>query len=88
MPLYEYKCDKCSHVFDKFLSVSARDTPLDEPCPNCKEEGAVRKLLNTPPVGDPVRMGLIKPPGGFRDVLNHIHNSTPGSVLNVDRNIG
>lgn len=88
MPLYEFKCTSCSHIFEKFLSIADRNTPLEEECPNCKNTGTVEKMLSAPPMGDPVRMGLIKPPGGFRDVLQKIHERTPGSVLNVDRNIG
>lgn len=32
MPVYEYKCDNCGHVFEKIQSM--RDEPLIQ-CPNC-----------------------------------------------------
>jgi len=32
MPTYEYKCEKCSHVFEKFQSIKAE--PLKK-CPKC-----------------------------------------------------
>jgi putative FmdB family regulatory protein len=37
MPIYEFHCKKCSHTFDRFLSIANRDTPETEPCPECKE---------------------------------------------------
>lgn len=88
MPLYEFQCAKCMHVFDEFLTVSNRDTPIDKPCPSCGESGSIGKVFGTPPIADSVKLGRIKPPGAFRDILQRIHEKTPGSVLNVDRNIG
>lgn len=32
MPLYEYKCEKCGHVFEKIEKVSASTT---KKCPKC-----------------------------------------------------
>ncbi len=32
MPIYEFKCDKCNHLFD-FLARNISDTP--EKCPKC-----------------------------------------------------
>ena len=32
MPIYEYKCDKCGHEFEKMLHFSERDVPLNTPC--------------------------------------------------------
>jgi putative FmdB family regulatory protein len=42
MPTYEYECQQCGHVFERFQSMSAR--PL-RTCPECK--GKVRRLLGT-----------------------------------------
>lgn len=88
MPLYEYKCSACEHVFDKFSSVDSRHEPLSQECPSCKSVGTVTQVIGATGVVDPVRMGRIKAPGGFRDVLQRIHERTPGSKLDVDRNIG
>ena len=35
MPLYEYYCDKCDHAFDEILTVSNRNEPTKQPCPEC-----------------------------------------------------
>lgn len=88
MPLYEFGCGSCGTKFEQFLSISARESPLTKPCPHCNATDHITKILTATPLLDPVRMGLIKAPAGFRDVLQNIHERTPGSVLNVDRNIG
>ncbi len=33
MPVYEYKCKRCEHVFEKLVSREQRDRP--GPCPEC-----------------------------------------------------
>ena len=33
MPIYEYMCRNCQHVFEKWLKVS--ETTENAPCPNC-----------------------------------------------------
>jgi putative FmdB family regulatory protein len=40
MPTYEYECDKCGHIFEKFQNMS--DTPLKK-CPKCG--GKVHRLI-------------------------------------------
>ena len=45
MPLYEYKCDACSHRFEKIVKFS--DPPL-EVCPKCG--GKVQKLFSSPAI--------------------------------------
>ena len=42
MPTYEYECQKCSHLFEKFQSITAE--PLKR-CPKCR--GKVKRLLGT-----------------------------------------
>ncbi len=43
MPTYEYLCDRCSHQFEEFQSITAR--PL-QVCPSCKRRG-LRRLIGT-----------------------------------------
>ncbi|MFT4114854.1 FmdB family zinc ribbon protein [Silvibacterium sp.] len=45
MPLYEYRCTKCGHQFEKIQSFSAE--PLTE-CPVC--QGLVERLISAPAV--------------------------------------
>ena len=44
MPIYEYKCDACGHIFDTLQKVS--DSPLLE-CPEC-DKPALKKLISSP----------------------------------------
>lgn len=43
MPLYEYRCLKCGHQFEKIQSFSAPD---EKECPVCK--GEVERLISAP----------------------------------------
>lgn len=45
MPLYEYRCKKCGHQFEKIHSFSA---PEEKECPQC--HGAVERLLSAPAI--------------------------------------
>lgn len=84
MPTYEYQCEKCDHYYTQYLSISRMLEPEGEPCPNCAEK-AVKKVMMTPPAfGDPVRLGIRRPDGGFKEVLQKIHGSNRGSKLNTD----
>jgi putative FmdB family regulatory protein len=43
MPTYEYKCEKCGHIFEEYQSISA------EPLKNCPEkgcDGTVKRLFS------------------------------------------
>jgi putative FmdB family regulatory protein len=44
MPIYEYACDNCGHVFDALQKMS--DDPLTD-CPECGEP-RLKKLLSAP----------------------------------------
>lgn len=43
MPLYDYECVKCSHVFEVFLKAHDRDDELV--CPKCKA-GKPKRLVS------------------------------------------
>ncbi len=42
MPTYEYECDKCGHLFERFQSMTEERIKR---CPECR--GKVRRLLGT-----------------------------------------
>jgi putative FmdB family regulatory protein len=44
MPIYEYQCEACGHIFDSLQKVS--DAPLTK-CPDCGAE-ALKKLVSAP----------------------------------------
>ena len=43
MPLYEYKCKKCGHRFERIQTYSAEDA---KECPIC--QGEVERLISAP----------------------------------------
>ena len=68
MPLYEYRCKKCGHTFEKIQSFSA---PEEKECPVC--QGEVERLISAPAiqfkgagwyVNDYAGKGSAKPSGG------------------------
>jgi putative FmdB family regulatory protein len=44
MPIYEYQCEACGHVFDSLQKIS--EAPLTR-CPDCGAE-ALKKLVSAP----------------------------------------
>ena len=42
MPIYEYRCDECKHVFEMIRSVSESDQELH--CPICKSPKVSRLM--------------------------------------------
>ena len=44
MPIYEYQCEACGHVFDSLQKIS--EAPLTK-CPDCGAE-ALKKLVSAP----------------------------------------
>ncbi len=42
MPLYEFRCTKCSHEFEEITSISDDGSGLQ--CPKCDEKGAERLI--------------------------------------------
>lgn len=48
MPLYEFQCDECGHVFD-ILQTKYHDDRVQEGCPKCKKcGGRTRRLFSVP----------------------------------------
>jgi putative FmdB family regulatory protein len=43
MPLYEYRCEKCGHQFERLVSI--REAKRGQQCPSCGGE-QVRKLMS------------------------------------------
>jgi putative FmdB family regulatory protein len=42
MPLYEYRCNDCGHVFEKMVRFSEADrAPV---CPNCQSQETLKKV--------------------------------------------
>lgn len=72
MPMYDYKCSKCEHVFTELLSMDNRKDPETKPCPNCNEQNTIEQSLCAPAIVDSARIGLTKPKGDFRERMQQI----------------
>lgn len=81
MPTYIYECKACSHHWEEVLYVDERKQPLDKPCPECEAEKQIVMLMGAPSIGDPVRLGRVKPPSDFRDRIKQIKKATPKNNL-------
>ena len=91
MPTYNYKCEKCEHEFEEMLSISRRKEPTEVPCerqlhraaPICG--GEIKMKTVAPGIGDPLKMGLIKPDGRYVEKLKEIKKNHPlGTVSAKD----
>lgn len=80
MPLYDYACSKCDYEFRDLLRVDDRKIPETKKCPSCNKKG-VKIQVGAPAIGDSVRLGITKPSSQFKEVLQKIHENTPGSKL-------
>ena len=75
MPLYDFRNKDTGEVFEKFMSIAAKEEYL-------KENPNIESMLGMNPLIDPVRLGIHKADNGFKEVLQRIHEKTPGSTLN------
>jgi len=91
MPTYDYKCVKCEHEFEEMLSISRRKEPTEVPCerqlhraaPICG--GEIKMKAVAPGIGDPLKLGLIKPDGRYVEKLKEIKKNHPlGTVSAKD----
>ena len=91
MPTYDYKCEKCEHEFEEMLSILRRKEPTEVPCerqlhraaPICG--GEIKMKTVAPGIGDPLKMGLVKPDGRYVEKLKEIKKNHPlGTVSAKD----
>lgn len=75
MPLYEFRNKETGETVEKMMSISAKEEYL-------RENPHLENVLGMPPVIDPVRLGVRTTDQGFKEVLQRIHEKTPGSQLN------
>jgi len=73
MPTYTFRNKDTLEQFDQIMSISAREEYL-------KQNPHLESVITAPSIGDSVRLGRGRDTG-FRDVLQRIHQRTPGSDL-------
>ena len=83
MPIYEFKCNSCQHIFEELLSIGKRDEPCCQPCPQCKKREIQRDWRNTAVMGCDATVG---PGAEFKALSKKISRSLPASAkVNMER---
>ncbi len=75
MPRYDFQHRETGEVIEKLMRISEKEEWL-------KENPQWEQIhLGAPQMGDPVRLGVTRMDNGFREVLQKIHEKSPGSRL-------
>lgn len=83
MPTYDYRCSKCEFIFEQYQKIDDREIPCKSVCPNCKEKNTVSiTYTSAPSIVDPVRIGVRKPDGGFKEIISKIKEKHKGHSMN------
>ena len=79
MPIYDYRCEACEHHWEQNLSVSNREAPCKEKCPECNKKGKVKKHVGGfPGIGCDMTLTPDKKTGGrWSEVMNKIKGELP-----------
>jgi putative FmdB family regulatory protein len=88
MPNYEFICDGCKNIFEKFLPISERERPLGEKCSSCGEikvrrnyDGQVVSLASDALVTPNSKTG-----GDWNELMTRMKKGLPKSAhSNLDR---
>lgn len=93
MPSYDYICKECKEHWVEFHSIANRKEPESKPCPKCGKEKCVEQSITISPVAMSVTLessrAINKLNNGskFKEKLQQIHDSTPGSQLHKSSTI-
>lgn len=78
MPLYDFLNTETNEVFEKRMSINDLEQYLKD---NPHLRSYFGPAMSNIPLIDPVRLGVRKIDGGFREVLSKINEKTAGSRL-------
>lgn len=80
MPTYDFKNTDTDEVFTKVMKIAEKEEYL-------KANPHIQQMVSAPNLVDPVRIGVRKVDNGFKEVLQRVHEKTPGSRLNTSADI-
>jgi putative FmdB family regulatory protein len=87
MPEYIFECESCKHIFDELQTIANIDVPLNNPCPSCKENGSIIRIVGSARIVDIGRLestkGRLKPTSDFTDVMTRIKKNHTDSKFEV-----
>lgn len=75
MPTYIFRNKETGEQFEKIMKISELDAFREQ-------NPQLETIIQSPMICDPVRVGARKMDTGFKEVLQRIHEKTPGSQLN------
>ena len=76
MPIYPLRNTETGEVFEKIMKIAEYEEYLKE------NPHIVRYFDSAPSFGDPVRLGVKKPPADFmKNVIGRMKESIPGNTL-------
>jgi len=64
MPTYNYRCEKCEHAWEDFLSMADYEKPTKEPCPQCGVTEVRKVIGGMPGIGVDATLTPDKATGG------------------------
>lgn len=76
MPTYTFENTETGEVYDATMSMAEYDEYIKQP--NIK-----RVYSKAPALGDPMRMGITKPPEAFRDILRKMKKKHAHNTINI-----
>lgn len=77
MPNYEFKCDKCDHIFCRFLSITDRNIPLHENCENCNCQSISKTFSTALLLSDSTMTANKKTGGQWNELMKKMKAGTP-----------
>lgn len=86
MALYDFICNDCNHQFEVSCKIAELKVK-EHHCPECNSVNVTQHILSAPLRGESFRLGINNKQREFKDVLNRIHKTTPGSQLDKTTNL-
>ena len=75
MPIYRFRNTETGEETEKMMKIAELDIFR-------AENPHLQTIITAPMICDPVRVGARKMDTGFKEVLQRVHEKTPGSELN------
>lgn len=78
MPNYDYKCAKCEHTFEEFMSYDDREKPCKQPCPECGVKEVTKIIGGFPGLATDSTLTPDKKTGGqWSEMMNRVKRNIP-----------
>lgn len=77
MPTYEFKCQKCGNVVERFFHIKEKPSIIEEHCSKCNETQTFETKIGTPSVMYSVFNPASKMPSEFKNRMDQIRSANP-----------